>query len=536
MGRLDALLRNNHWNGGRALDTEHTVSLTHAVPTQRTPKGLPKRITSLCPECRRKIEATLYEKDNKVYITKSCSEHGEWSDLISSDARFYLKMEKWTFEDEEGIRNPNVAGASACPDACGLCENHIATACQLNIDLTNRCNMSCPWCFANANASGTLFEATREQIDLMLRTARHVEPQRNKAIQYAGGEPTIHPDFLWAVKRARELGFTYVMAATNGLTISKSREFAERCREAGLNAVYLQFDGMTDDVYRKTRARPIADHKFRAIEHCREAGIRVILVPTIIKGVNDHQIGDIVKFALRNLDIMNGISFQPVSFTGRVSSEERLAQRFTLADLAWAVKEQTGYLDPYRDWYPLSFTSPLAKLMERLNGKPTMTITCHSDCGVGAYIISDGAGTVVPITKFIDLEATMVELNHLSKKMISLLKRPVFFAHFYQTLRKYYLGHDLPEGFKFYDFIGALAPTLIRRAAPLGKRRHWKALVILSMHFQDLYNFNLDRVRRCNVHYAAPNGRIYPFCTYNSGPTYREAIEREFSRPLDRSS
>jgi uncharacterized radical SAM superfamily Fe-S cluster-containing enzyme len=532
----DPLERIPEFDGRAEAAEPGQVSLDRAIPVQRTPKGLPKIVISLCPECLRRLRATLFEERGKVYMHKRCPEHGEYRDLISGDARFYLKMEKWTFEDEEGIRNPNVRSTASCPDACGLCREHIATACQVNIDLTNRCNLSCPWCFANANSTGSLYEVSREQIEMMLKTAREVEPRRNKTIQYAGGEPTLHPDFVWACRRAKELGFRYVMVATNGLAFAKSAEFAERCREAGLDALYLQFDGMTEDVYMKTRGRPIADHKFRAIENARSAGLRVVLVPTLIRGVNDHQIGDIVRFGLRNLDILNGISFQPVSFTGRISSDELLASRFTMADLAWAIHEQTGYLEPYRDWYPLSFISPLSKLMEKLGGKPTMTISCHSDCGIGAYVLSDGEGVVVPITKFVDMEGTMIELNEMSKKMVSLLKRPVFFAKFYQTLRKHYLGHELPAGFKYSDFLGAIAPTLIRRAARLGKKRRWRFLIILSMHFQDLYNFNVDRVRRCNVHYVAPNGRIYPFCTYNAGPMYREGIEKEFSSPLGAKS
>ncbi len=540
MGALDALRRLNHLSGnghGAAAESLEPTGfnlpyLTRAVPTQNTPKGLPKIITSLCPECCRRIEATLFEENGKVYIRKSCPEHGAFKDLISSDARFYLKMEKWTFEDEEGIRNPNVSAGGQCPQGCGLCGNHLATACQLNIDLTNRCNLSCPWCFANANASGTLYEATREEIELMLKTARSVEPRRNKVIQYSGGEPTIHPDFLWAVRRAKELGFTYVMAATNGLTVAKDRVFAEACKEAGLNALYLQFDGLTDDVYMKTRGRAIADQKYRAIENARHAGLRVILVPTLIKGVNDHQIGDILKFGLRNLDVANGISFQPVSFTGRISSEELLEKRFTMADLAWAIKEQTGYLDPYRDWYPLSFVSPSSKLMEKLSGKPTMTISSHGDCGCGAYVLANGKGAVVPITSFIDIEKAMVELNQMSKKMVSFYEKPASYGHFYKVLRSHFHSESAPDGIKFFDFLGAFGPTVFRRASPLGKKREWRGLIVLSMHFQDRYNFNLDRVRRCNVHYAAPDGRIYPFCTYNSGPTFREAIERKFNRPL----
>lgn len=497
---------------------------------QNTPKGLPKKIVSLCPECRRKIVATLFQEDGKVYIRKKCSQHGEFKDIISSDAEFYRKMERWTFDDEAGIRNPNVKKAPSCPETCGLCSDHIATACQVNIDLTNRCNLSCPCCFANANTGANLFQASRGQIRLMLKTAREVEPRRNKTIQFAGGEPTIHPDFTWAVAQAKRAGFTYVMAATNGITFGSDKEFTERSREAGLDALYLQFDGTSEDVYEKMRGRRLVDIKYRAIDNARAAGIRIVLVPTLVKGVSDGEVGNIINFGLNNLDVVNGISFQPVSFTGRVPYEERLRRRFTMADLARAVKEQTNYLEPYRDWYPLSFVSPLSKLMEKLSGKPTMTISCHADCGVGAYIISNGGGVVVPITKFVDMERAMIELNRMSKKMISMFEKPIFLAQFYNVLRKYYLGKELPDGFRFFDFLGALAPMLIRKASQLGKRREWKFLIVLAMHFQDLYNYDLDRVRRCNVHYAAPDGKIYPFCTYNSGPTYREAVERNFSR------
>ncbi len=516
-----------------AVGRSHQRAISHpTVPTQLTPKGLPKRITSICPECCRRIEATLFEEDNKVFISKECPEHGGFRDLISSDAQFYLKMEQWTFEDEGGICGPIVTETPACPESCGLCSHHLATACQLNIDLTNRCNLLCPLCFANSNASGVVYDVSRDQIELMLQTAWGIEPKRNKTMQYAGGEPTIHTDYIWAIRRAKEVGFTYVMTATNGITYAESREFAEQSREAGLDALYLQFDGVHDDTYRTMRGRPLADVKFKAIEHARAAGLRVVLVPTLVKGVNDHEIGDIIRFALDNLDVINGISFQPVSFTGRVSYEERINQRFTLADLAAAVKEQTGFLEPYRDWYPLSFVSPLSKLMERLSARPTMTISCHSDCGVGAYIISDGHGTVVPITKFVDIESVMFELNQMSKNMIPFIERPLRLAQFYRVLRRHYLGDELPAGLRFFDFISALAPTLFRRVSGLGKKLEWKFLIILSMHFQDCYNYNLDRLRRCNVHYAAPDGRIYPFCTYNGGPTYRNRIEKQFARPV----
>lgn len=505
---------------------------TREIPTQNTPKGLPKTVPSLCPDCRRPVDATLFEEDGQVFIRKRCPDHGDFKDLFYRHADMYLKMEQWSFADMEGIENPITKPAAGCPNDCGLCAAHISTACMTIIDLTNRCNLTCPYCFANANVAGFDYTVTREQITHMLETIRDVKPQRCKTIQFSGGEPTIHPDFLWAVSEVKRVGFPYAIAATNGITLGTDPAFAEQAKAAGLDAVYLQFDGTDDTVLEQTRGARLSALKRACIEHCRRTGIRVVLVPTLVTGVNDHQIGDIVRTGIEALDVVNGISFQPVSFTGRIPYEERMEKRFTSSDLAFAVQEQTGIAEAMRDWYPLSFVSPLSRMMEALSGRSIMTISCHSDCGIGCYLIVNPEGEAYPITRFIDLEGAMTELCQLSGKLRNFLQRPMFLAQAIRIIRKYYRQKNAPPDFTFGDFMGALAPTLIRSRSAVGKRRRWRFLILLGMHFQDLYNFNIDRVKRCVIHYAAPDGRIYPFCTYNSGPLYRERIERRYSKPV----
>ncbi|NIM20027.1 MAG: radical SAM protein [Candidatus Latescibacteria bacterium] len=502
------------------------------IPLHETPKGLPKQVPSICPECREQIDAILFEKEGKVFMRKSCPSHGVYEDLIYSDVEMYLKMEKWTFQDAEGINNPIVKNATNCPSDCGLCNMHISTACMTIIDLTNRCNLTCPYCFANANVAGFEYTVSRKQITEMLQNVRAIRPQRCKTIQFAGGEPTIHPDFLWAVSEAKRVGFPYVIIATNGITFGKSLEFAHQAKAAGVDALYLQFDGDSDDVYRETRAADLGKLKMRCIRNCERAGIRVVLVPTLVKGVNEDQIGGIIRTAIDHLDVVNGVSFQPVSFTGRISYEERLQQRFTISDLAWEIYDQTGIAHPMRDWYPLSFVSPLSRLMETLSGKDIMTISCHSDCGIGCYLVINRDGEAYPITQFVDLEGAMTELNILSEKLRSIFQRPIFFAQAIRIFRKYYKPQLAPPGLSFGDLLGALGPTLFRTRSHIGKMRRWRFLILLGMHFQDVYNFNIHRVKRCVIHYAAPNGRIYPFCAYNSGPLFRERVEGEFSKPL----
>jgi len=502
------------------------------ITTQATPKGLPKEVPSICPECEQRLTARLFERDGKVFITKECPTHGRFEDLIYSDVGMYLKMERWTFGDSDGIENPQVPAPDDCPDACGLCAHHVSTACMTIIDLTNRCNLTCPYCFANANVAGFDYTPGREQITAMLENVRSVRPQRCHTIQYSGGEPTIHPDFLWAVSEVKRVGFQYCMIASNGITFAKDPEFAKKAKAAGLDAIYLQFDGVRDETYQTTRGAKLLDLKRRCLENCRKAGIRVMLVPTLVRGVNDDQVGDILRTGIDYLDIVNAISFQPVSFTGRISHQERMRMRYTLSDVCWDVWEQTRIAHPMHDWYPLSFVSPLSRMMEALSGKAIMTISCHSDCGVGCFLIVNRKGEAYPITRFIDLEGAMIELDQLSRKVKSIIERPVRFAQAFNVLRRYYRQENAPPGMKLGDLIGALAPTLIHSRSEVGKTREWRFLILLSMHFQDRYNYNLDRVRRCVIHYAAPNGRIYPFCAYNSGPSYRERIEAQFSKEL----
>ena len=166
-----------------------------------------------------------------------------------------------------------------------------------------------------------------------------------RVVQFSGGEPTIHPQFFEILSMAREMGFTHIQAATNGIELA-NLEFAKKAKAAGLATLYLQFDGVTEDIYRRVRGQSLLDIKMKVIENCRATGMKIVFVPTIVKGLNDHQIGDIVRVAIENVDTVSGISFQPVAFTGRIAKHELLAKRFTLSDLARCVSEQTGITDP----------------------------------------------------------------------------------------------------------------------------------------------------------------------------------------------
>ena len=326
----------------RILQPEVTYTGAPIKPLQ---KGLPKQTESLCPECTKVIGANIFADDGKVVMEKECSEHGHFRDIIFSDVELYLKMEEWNFGDNLGLSNPQVEGGVACPDDCGLCGMHTSHTALANVDLTNRCNLTCPVCFANANVAGYLYEPNLEQIRGMLNTLRSERPVDGRVVQFSGGEPTVHPQFFEILSMAREMGFTHIQAATNGIELA-DLEFAKKAKEAGLATLYLQFDGVDDDIYRRVRGQSLLGIKMKVIENCRTTGMKIVFVPTIVKGLNDHQVGDIVRVAIENVDCVSGISFQPVAFTGRIAKHELLAKRFTLADLARCVSEQTGITDP----------------------------------------------------------------------------------------------------------------------------------------------------------------------------------------------
>jgi uncharacterized radical SAM superfamily Fe-S cluster-containing enzyme len=496
-------------------------------------KGLPKETQSLCPECTAILPATVFEEDGGVYMVKTCPDHGEFKDIVWSDVKMYRKMEEYDFGDNRGIMNPKVTDAKVCPSDCGLCNIHTSHTSLANIDLTNRCNLTCPICFANANAAGYLYEPSFDQVLHMLQALRDERPVAGRIIQFSGGEPTVYPRFFDALRAATDLGFSHIQIATNGIKFA-DLEFAEQSREAGLHTLYLQFDGVTDDVYRGTRGESLVDIKFKAMENVRKAGLKIVFVPTIVRGLNDHQVGDILQVALDNIDIMSGISYQPVTFTGRISSRERMEKRFTLTDLARCIEEQTGLIGTPEDWFPLSCTTPFSRLLGVVRGEETVTLSCHNHCSIGTYLFVDQDGNSTPVTQFVDVPALFRKMNEIAEKsMSSKLKSKNFMkAKSFHALKKYFDDSRAPKGLTFTRFLQTLDGFVDHKKGrgKLDGLYTYKTLLVAGMHFMDSYNYDVERVKRCVIHYSAPDGTIYPFCTYNSGPVFREKVEKEFSR------
>lgn len=477
-----------------------------------------KQTKSICPECFEVLDATIYEDNNKVYIKKECSKHGNFQDIYWSDYKQYQRAEQFRYEGD-GMANPRTETKLNCPLDCGICPQHKSHTGLAIIDVTNRCNLRCPVCFANASAAGYVYEPSKKEIQVMLENFRQNKPVPAPALQFSGGEPTIRKDLFELIGMAKEVGFEHVEVNTNGLRLAQSVEYCRGLKEAGISTIYLQFDGLTPDVYEFTRGCDLLDNKMKALENCRKAGIEsIVLVVTLIKGVNDHQLGDIVRFAVENFDIIRCVNVQPVSLCGRLPEKERAKMRITIPDFMRLVEEQTDGKIKVSDFYPVPTVVPISKAVGALKDKRYVEFTAHPHCGMATYVFIED-GEMVPITRYGNVEKfikTMKRVYEVAskghKKRAKLLLMGVLRHIKFGLLRKY-LFPILRTG--SYESLGEL---------------HRKMLLISSMHFMDPYNFDLERVQRCCIHYGVPDGRIIPFCTMNS--IHRSKIEERLGIPI----
>ncbi len=488
-----------------------------------------KATKSLCPECLEAIDAAIFEENGKIMLEKTCRIHGTFKDVYWSSAGLFRRFEHYK-HDGGGVSNPNTSNGN-CPHSCGLCESHRTTTILANIDVTNRCNQSCPVCFANAATSGYLYEPTLSQIRAMMQMLRDEKPVPCPAVQFAGGEPTMREDIVNIVGMAKEFKFSQIMIATNGIKLANSLKFCQDMRAAGLNTVYLQFDGVTEEPYIINRGYNGMKQKLRAIENCRAAGLKsVTLVPTLAKGVNDSQVGDIIRFGIKNMDAVFGVNFQPVSFTGRIDKEERREKRITIPDFFDLVESQTGGDITADDFYPVPSIVPVSHFTSKQDGETNVEFTVHPHCGAGTYVYYEN-GKMTPITRFIDVDGLLEDIDELAQGSDRWVGR-----HIGKIIRTSRLAYriqryiDKEKAPKSVNMRKLLSNLLVTGTGNGLAEFHRSTFFIGAMHFMDLYNMDIERVKRCGVHYATPDGRVIPFCTYNT--IHRAVVERKFAVPL----
>jgi 7,8-dihydro-6-hydroxymethylpterin dimethyltransferase len=526
----------------------------------KPPLGWPRETDSLCPTCVREarqeildgkrdysvlltekigeIKAQIVERDGKILMVKDCPQHGHFEDVMAMDTAFFKHLEE------------SYPGSDIRSHADEKLHNHGSSTIKygrgavLTIDLTNRCNMMCDPCFMDANQVGFVHELGWEEIKTLLDNAISLKPRRQMSVQFSGGEPTLSPYFLDAVRYARKVGYNSVQAATNGIEFAKSPDFARAAAEAGLRYAYLQFDGIGNAANSHRLVGNLFDVKLRAIENLWKSGVDIVPVTTIVNGVNNEQVGRIIQFALDNPRRISFLSFQPVSFTGRdeeITDERRHAQRYTLSHLAHDVKNQTGLGEPVRDWFPISFTATFGDWADLVHGAAAdfgqLSCGCHPNCGVGmAIMIDKETKEAVPVTAFLDAQGMANDVKKVNDAARGRFLSVVGMA---LALMKNYDPFKAPTHFKLTDLMQKFDKTFgatgrdygkvtgDRTLEDIEKRRkdRWNFLFIAGMWFQDLFNYDFRRTERCIIPYATQEGEI-SFCAYNTGIGWRNIIEK----------
>src|SRR5579859_6824666 len=400
----------------------------------------------------------------------------------------------------------------------------------------------------DANQVGFVHELSWEEIKTMLDNALTIKPRRQLSVQFSGGEPTLSPYFLDAVRYCRKIGYQSVQAATNGIEFAKDPEFCKQAAEAGLRYAYLQFDGIGNEANSHRAVGNLFDVKLRAIENLWKNGVDIVPVITIINGINNEQVGAVVRFALDNPKKIPFLSFQPVSFTGRdeaVTDERRQAQRYTLSHLAHDVKNQTGLGEPVRDWFPISFMSTFSDFADLVHGPEAdwgqLSCGCHPNCGIGmAVIIDKETKEAAPVTAFLNADRLAKDVAKINDAARG---RKASVIGVSLALLRNYNPFKAPKHFKLTDLIAKFDKcfgmskkaqsgeygkvTGDRTRADMDKRRadRWNFLFVAGMWFQDLFNYDFRRTEQCIIPYATQEGEI-SFCAYNTGVGWRNIIEK----------
>jgi len=516
--------------------SKRVFEISYSIPGLKQGEEILSVTQSVCPYCYRILNSVLVERDGRVYIRRVCPEHGEVEELYYGDSAMYKRMSKW-IEEGRGPRAIYTQYEKLCPFSCGLCPLHKQHSCLVNLVVTNRCDLSCWYCFFYSEAMGYVYEPSLEQIRSMVEAILKQGVVVN--VQITGGEPLLREDLVDIIRLLREMGVKHIQLNTNGIKFSqlywedpvKAIDYAKVIRSSGVNTVYLSFDGVSPITNWKNHWEiPYIFEVFR-----KSSMTSVVLVPTVINNVNMHEVGAIIRFASLHNDIVRSVNFQPVSITGMMKRYERAKYRVTIADLIKAVEEQTEGEIPSEAWYPVPVSAIFSRFIEGLTGEFKIEMANHPFCGAATYVYVDKTGKglpkLIPITSFVDVDGLLEYLEEKWNELFSGSTRLLVGLKFLYSIRKFFYEDKMPPGFNLYKILFNI--VVMRNYSALAEL-HYKMLLLGSMHFMDLYNYDIQRVMRCNIHYATPDGKLIPFCAYNIfDDIYRDRVLKQYSVEID---
>jgi hypothetical protein len=436
---------------------------------------------SLCPVCLARLDARRVSRGPAVYLEKACPEHGFFAARIWDGEPIFTGWQR----PKIPTRPPHCGQTvnKGCPFDCGLCPDHRQRSCTIILEVTERCNLDCPVCYADAGKRESA-DPPLEVIAKWYAAARLAGSGSN--IQLSGGEPTLRDDLPQIVAMGREAGFGFIQINTNGLRLAQDPTYLKELKTAGLASVFLQFDGTDNSIYRKLRGRDLLDTKLATIAACERHQIGVVLVPTLVPGVNDRDVGHILGLAVERSPVVRAVHFQPVSYFGRFPHPPEDQDRITLPELMRLIETQTEGVFQAAQFSPPGCENALCSFSANFMVMPDQSIRSVG----GAW-----SGSCCP---------QPIEAERGAANAIGCVARQ----------------WSAPQGCACSSGPSLSGPdgtgdggALDLDAFLLRAKNHM--LAVSAMAFQDVWNLDLERVRDCCIHVMAPDTRLVPFCLYN---------------------
>lgn len=424
---------------------------------------------SLCPVCLRRLPAKRIIEGNDVFLAKTCPEHGRFQTVIW---RGNPSFTAWA--DMQAASGPVSSVSPECPFVCGLCPDHRQQSCCVLLNVTERCNLACPVCFADAGAQ-TVDPAFCEIEDWYRLLLAKGGPFN---IQLSGGEPTMRDDLPAIIGLGRRMGFDFIQLNTNGIRLAGEAGYAKQLKEAGLACVFLQFDGTNDAIYRRLRGTSLWDVKQEAVKCCEAAGLGVVLTPTLVPGVNIADIGSIIRFAVRYLPTVRGVHFQPVSYFGRYENIPGNSDRVTVPEVLQAIEHQTGGLAKADDFRPA--------------------------CGIAAYCSFHADYLIAPSGEWQPSSAVCSSRTGCCGSEAAKQARE-FVARRWRAPAADEAAENDHEDYGSVDSLDQFLAAVNQRS-----------FFLSGMAFQDVWTLDLERLQACFVHVVSLDGRLIPFCAYQA--------------------
>jgi len=481
-----------------------------------------EKTESICPICYyegeiQKIEADIIEDNSKVWIIKLCQKHGSFKEIFCNDAILYKRWMKFKIN---GNSNPYIK--TDILNGSKLYDEQISQTVLTNLVVTSRSNIKNFQNYSNRISEDRVYEPSLDQIRKLMVQAITKKSHVSKAIQITGGEPTLRENLMEIIQTAKKVGFSHVQIRTNGIKLADNTEYCQKIKSEKVNTIYLNFDGIS-----KT-TNPLLESNKKTIENCRKVNLNIVLVPHLIHDKNLHEVGKIVQYAIDNIDIIKGVHFETYFFNhikNRMTNIEREYQCFDYAKILELIEQEYSGMISRDDFYPFSFAFPISKFVEIITHEPQTEFTIHPSCGGSTFIFIEN-GKPLPITRFIDVEAYMKFLTEQTKKKGPLRKLRIANA-FMKNIDTYVNFKKAPDWFSLKQI---LKDATIAGSDYALREIRCRSLFIGLMAYQNIWNLNIDRLKRCIIHYSTEEGLI-PFCSYHAFG-YVDKIIKKYGIPI----